>query len=294
MKILVVGITDKNIQLRRLREEAQKRGHDLIGCLSAELSIVADPKKFNLKIRNHDITKFDLIYLWAMGKRRWEWYVAAHFLSKNFGTKIVNRKVIDNNYLYYLTPAIDYLRQIEYNLPLPKTAIILSPNDTKSILNEFKFPIILKVPNGRQGRGVFKIKTKEELLSQVKNILATEPSAIIREFIPNNGDIRIFTVGYKAIGGMKRTPPKGDFRSNISQGGSGEPYDLKSNPEVKKIAENLSFITQTEIAGVDIMLDKNTGKPYVLEINPGPQFEGLEKFTGVNAAGKIISYFETL
>jgi glutathione synthase/RimK-type ligase-like ATP-grasp enzyme len=29
-----------------------------------------------------------------------------------------------------------------------------------------------------------------------------------------------------------------------------------------------------------------------LEINPSPQFEGFEKYTGVNVGEKIIEYFE--
>jgi glutathione synthase/RimK-type ligase-like ATP-grasp enzyme len=117
---------------------------------------------------------------------------------------------------------------------------------------------------------------------------------VIREYIPNDGDIRVFCVGYSAIGAMKRTPPKGDFRSNISVGGSGTEYDLSKNPKVKEIAEKFSRVMELEIAGVDVMIHKDIGEPYILEINPGPQFMGLEKYTKTNAALEIIKYFEFL
>ena len=144
----------------------------------------------------------------------------------------------------------------------------------------------------RQGKGVFKIDSPQALVSFWKKFKGEKEALLVREYIPNDGDIRVFTVGYQAIGAMKRVPKKGDFRSNISQGGQGSPFNLKKNPEVKKIAEQLSRLTRTEIAGVDIMIHQKTGKPYVLEINPGPQFTGLEKYTQTNAAFKIIEYFE--
>jgi ribosomal protein S6--L-glutamate ligase len=136
--------------------------------------------------------------------------------------------------------------------------------------------------------------SKDEIEKIIKENKEISPSFIIREFIPNDGDIRVFTVGYLAIGAMKRIPPEGDFRSNISLGGTGENYELEKYPKVKLLAEKAAEITGTEIAGVDIILHKETGNPYILEVNPGPQFTGFEKYTGVNAALEIIKYFEIL
>ena len=238
---------------------------------------------------------YDLIYLWAVGKRRWDWYAACLHLSKTQGTIVVNKKVIDPSYNYYLTSSIDYLKQVEEGLPFPKTSVIFSEKAVDNIINEYKYPVILKTSEGRQGRGVFKVEDESELREKVKRILKKSPSVIIREYIPNDGDIRVFTVGYKAIGAMKRTPTtEGEFRSNISVGGKGEKYELESYPDIRDLAEKASLITKTEIAGVDIMINKDSGKPFILEVNPGPQFTGLEKYTGVNAALEIIKYFEML
>lgn len=294
MRLLIVGLV-KNIQLDRIREEAEKNGHVVDGCYTADLAINTSSEHFDIYIRGEKVTdNYDLIYLWTVGKRRWEWYTAAYYLNKTYGTKIVNNKAISSDYNYYLTPASDYLKQYESKLEFPKSIVAFSPKHLDKALESFEFPVIIKRSNGRQGKGVYKINSKEELEAISKEILQDDTSFVIREFIPNDGDIRIFTVGYKAIGGMLRTPKVGDFRSNISQGGSGEAFDLQSAPEIREIAEKMSEITQTEVAGVDIIIDKNTNKPYVLEINPGPQFEGLEKYTGVNAAGEIVKYFDRL
>lgn len=294
MKILIVGLV-KNDQLERLKQEAQKRGHSLDGCYVSELVIETGNNFFEPTLRGKSLEDYDLIYLWSVGQRRWEWYTVALYLSEKIGTKIVNQKAIDPEYNFYLTPAIDYLKQVNSDLSFPRSAIIFSHKSVESVINNFEFPLILKVSGGRQGKGVFKLENKEDLIQKSKELEEITPSQVIREFIPNDGDIRIFTVGYKAIGAMKRTPTKeGEFRSNISQGGKGEKYDLAKNPQIQEIAQKASEVLKTEIAGVDIIINKETGKPYILEINPGPQFTGLEKFTGVNAALEIIKYFESL
>lgn len=293
MKILVVGLV-KNHQLARLLEEAEKRGHSLDGCYGSDLVIEASAENFVPRVRGKTFEGYDLIYLWALGKRRWEWYTACLYLVKKYKTIVVNRKAIEPDHHYYLSPAADYLRQTENKLPYPRSVIVFSSKGLREVLAGYEFPLIVKVSDGRQGRGVYKVKTYKELERVVREITKEKKACVIREFIPNKGDIRVFTVGYRALGAMARTPKEGDFRSNISQGGSGAKYDLDLNPRVREIAEKASRVTRTEIAGVDIVISEKDGKPYILEINPGPQFTGFEKYTGINAAAAIVEYFESL
>jgi hypothetical protein len=94
MKILVAGLV-KNIQVQRLQEEAQKKGHIVEGCFASDLVIHASPTAFEAVLKDgRDLLQYDLIYL-IVGSRRWEWYVAAKWLEEIKGTKIVNHKVID-------------------------------------------------------------------------------------------------------------------------------------------------------------------------------------------------------
>jgi len=150
--------------------------------------------------------------------------------------------------------------------------------------------MILKISGAHRGEGIILAKTRSEVFDFLKNNKGKV--FLSRQFIPNDGDIRVFCVGYKAIGAMKRIPPKGDFKSNISVGGKGMALKMEQHPEVIKIAEEASLLFKIEIAGVDIIIDKQTGKKYVLEINVGPQFLGLEKYTGINVVKAIIDYFE--
>jgi len=292
MKILIVGLV-KNIQLTRLKEEGEKRGHTVDGCYSAELVIKAGNKAFKPTLRGKEISDYHLIYL-MVSKRRWEWYTAALYLKEKYGTVIVNRKVLDPSYNLFLTPAIDYLKQTQEEIPYPESAVVYTHRSLVGATENIGFPLILKTSEGRQGKGVYKIESNQELVKKVRELENQSRFFVIREFIPNEGDIRVFTVGHKAIGAMERIPPKGDFRSNISVGGKGEKFDLEKYQEIAKLAEKSSEVTKTEIAGVDIIVHKDTKKPYVLEVNPAPQFAGLEKYTKTNAALEIIKYFESL
>jgi len=292
MKILIAGLI-KSGQVDRLREEAEKRGHTLEGIYSSDLVIYSSPDKFEPTLKGVPFDH-DLIYLWVISKRRWEWIAASYFLNKTKGIKIVNQKMVDPSYVYIHSAAADYLKQTENNLPFPKSAVVCKPQVVDEVMKDFQYPVIIKKSIGRKGKGVFKVNSAEEIKKIIRDHKEETPAFVIREFIPNDGDIRVFTVGYRAIGAMKRTPAKGNFRSNLYQGGKGSAYDLSHNPRIKEIAEKISELTRTEIAGVDIVLHAETGEPYILEVNAGPQFKGLEKYTKINAALEIIKYFESL
>lgn len=294
MKILIVGLV-KNSQLARLKEEGQKRGHIVNGCYVKNLIVQASNDVFLPSLLNDDLEKYNLVYLWALGKRSWEWYVACDYLHQKKGTIVVNYKTIDPEYKLYSTVASTYYKLFKEKILFPKSTIVFSSNFIKEAIKGYSFPVVVKTVRGRQGRGVYKVENINALIELSRELEQLKRGFIIREFIPNDGDIRVFTVGYKAIGAMKRTPSKKEeFRSNISLGGKGEKYDLESSPKVRNIAERVAKLTRTQIAGVDIMIHKQTNDPYVLEVNPGPQFTGFEKYTGVNAASEIINYFEKL
>ena len=292
MKILVVGKVTDN-QVARLKEEAEKRGHNLINASSYDLFIATDENHFLPKITGANLTDFDLIYLLTVGDRKWEWYLACQYLSEKYGTKIVDQKVVDPNYKIFFSPTAELKKQVENGINFPKTTVVVSAKTVAQALINFSFPVIVKTSHLQRGLGVSLVNSTEKIKEIIAKYKKESPSFFIREFIPNDGDIRVFVIGYKALGAMKRTPKEGDFRSNISRGGLGTKFDLNSNPQIKEIAEKMALLNQSEIAGVDIIIHKETGVPYVLEINRGPQFAGFEKYTGLNAAKAIIEYFES-
>jgi glutathione synthase/RimK-type ligase-like ATP-grasp enzyme len=130
-----------------------------------------------------------------------------------------------------------------------------------------------------------------------------------------NWDLRIFVLGGKAIGAMKRTAVGDEFRSNFSLGGKVEKWDLSKSDKI--IAENVAKACGLDYCGVDIMkgpksylnlpLRHDVGGPsltkegrdqeneyvsYVLEVNRQCQFQGFEKATNINVARKLIEFIK--
>ena len=86
---------------------------------------------------------------------------------------------------------------------------------------------------------------------------------------------------------VELSPGKGDFRSNIHQGGHGR--RLTPNEDLTILGLSASRALGLEIAGVDMVI-RDDGRTQVLETNYSPGFKGLEEITGIDIASRIIAF----
>ena len=89
---------------------------------------------------------------------------------------------------------------------------------------------------------------------------------------------------------MKRQAKKGDFRSNLHQGGKG--INIKLSEEERQVAIKSAQAMGLEVAGVDMLQSKRG--PLLIEVNASPGLEGIEKTTNINVAKKIIKHIEKI
>jgi RimK family alpha-L-glutamate ligase len=174
-------------------------------------------------------------------------------------------------------------------LPYPKTffgshQIILEAG------KDWRFPLILKDTAGKKGKGTFFIKS----FSSLKRVLAGSKKRefLLQEYIPNDGDIRIFLVGSKILGAVKRGPK---IKKLVLDRSLGKAKELKPVPRqggvlAQKAASSLGL----DIAGVDLVINQKTGKPVIIEVNRAPQFTVFMKKTGVNVPREIVDYLLSL
>jgi ribosomal protein S6--L-glutamate ligase len=85
-----------------------------------------------------------------------------------------------------------------------------------------------------------------------------------------------------------REAKKGEFRSNIHQGGLAK--KVRITAEEKRLAIKAAKIFKLDVAGVDI-IRSNKG-PLLLEVNSSPGLEGIESITGKDIANEIIVAIE--
>ena len=292
MKVLLVGLV-KAPQVGRLRDEGREDGHIVQGCYPTDLGLRLKGGQVRATLGgDRPLEDFDIFFLWALARHKHEWYVALEAIKKTKPIVVIDGRCLRASPRHQPTPAWEYRLQVEGGMPFPRSAIISSPRSVDAVASSFEFPVVVKGSQSRQGRGVKLARTKKELMEIVREMGQSYPAAVLREFIPNEGDIRVFTVGYKAIGAMLRRAPEGEFRNNISQGATGYPFDLEAHPEVRELAERLSRSMEIEVAGVDVIIHKETGKAYLLEINPGPEIAGIERYTGLNVAKNLLDYFD--
>jgi len=185
-----------------------------------------------------------------------------------------------------------YSQQIlaQNNLPVPKTMLVKFPVNIELVEKNLGFPVVVKTLSGSQGSGVFLAETKRTFDDLIQLIEATNKTAniILQEFIQTSKgtDLRVFTIGGRAIACFKRTNKEGGFKANFSAGGEVEPYEI--TPEIEWLASQTSSILNLDMAGIDLLFDNNHFK--VCEANSSPGFEGLEQASNINVPKEIFHY----
>lgn len=162
----------------------------------------------------------------------------------------------------------------------------------------YNWPIIIKGSGGDRGTRVYKADNLEEMEKLIKNLRKSETEEgkryMLQEYIPNDGDYRLFVLGEKVLGIMKRSSQnKNEFRNNYSAGGSVEVAELPE--EIKQLAVRAAKICGLAVAGVDVAFrDNDMKKPVIWEVNKGPQFKGLMAATGIDVPMEIVKYLASL
>lgn len=291
MRVAILSNGNANYSTKRLKEEAEKRGHSvrIVKYKNAYISI--DEKNPKVMYSGKELGEYDVIIPRI-----------ASSMTK-YGTTVVRQletiypKAFFMNKSLAITRARDKLRSTQLlakaGVAIPKTVISRNTTDIDDLLEEIGgTPAIIKLARGTHGNGVVLAETKKAAKSVLQAFYlnnADGTNVLLQEFIKESAgtDIRAFVVGSQVVASMKRQSLDDDFRSNLHKGGLGEPIKLTS--EERKMAVKAAKAMGLMIAGVDLM--RSDRGPLVLEVNASPGF-GIEKVTYRNVAGKIIEYIE--
>ena len=180
----------------------------------------------------------------------------------------------------------------ENNIPVPKTMLVKFPLNVELVRSQIGFPAVVKTLSGSQGKGVFLSPTEDHFNDLMQLIEVTNPTAniIIQEFVESSygRDVRVLTIGGRAVAAMERYTEDETFKANYSSGGKVRSIEI--TPEIEWMASEASRLLGLDIAGVDLLYDGDHFK--VCEVNSSPGFEGLESCTGVNVASEIYHFLK--
>jgi alpha-L-glutamate ligases, RimK family len=158
------------------------------------------------------------------------------------------------------------------------------------VIEALGFPMVVKESFGSFGQQVYLVNNENELQQKVAQI-APKPM-LFQQFIKSSfgRDIRLQVVGNEVVACMYRFTEQGDFRANITNGGSMKPY--KPTKEQCDLAIRCCQIIGLDFAGVDILFGEQE-EPILCEVNSNAHFKNIYDCTGVNAADIILEHIKS-
>ncbi|HET9098291.1 MAG TPA: RimK family alpha-L-glutamate ligase [Candidatus Saccharimonadales bacterium] len=286
MKIVILSKGPGNYSTKRLREEAQARGHEVRVINYAKCYVTLERGNPVVHYKGEEVRDVDvLIPRIASSLTRYGSAMVRQFEMQNIPTTISSIAIVRSR---------DKLRSMQLlskaGVGMPKTVFARETADFAGVLEQVGgAPVIIKVPRGTHGNGVVLAETRKAALAVMQAFYVEGVSFLVQEYIAESAgvDIRAFVVNGKVVASMVRQSLDDDFRSNIHQGGEGVP--VKLSPEERKTAQKAARAMGLPLAGVDMM--RSDRGPLVLEVNASPGF-AIEKVTGKNVAAPIIEYAE--
>ncbi len=154
------------------------------------------------------------------------------------------------------------------------------------------YPFIIKVLEGTQGNGVYLVENELKAKKLFDDLTLQKAKIVLQEFIEEfrGKDIRAFVIGDKVVAAYMRVAKGNDFRSNIHRGGTGKIVHLTD--EEKKLAVGAVKCLGLDVAGVDIL--RSHKGSMVIEVNSSPGLEGVEQYTKIGVAEKIVEFIENM
>ncbi len=194
------------------------------------------------------------------------------------------------------------------NIPTPKTTV-MTADDMERIQRKVNaiggnFPVVCKLLDGKKGIGVFILDSYMSLKSTLETIFKLVPNAeiLLQNKIESDYDLRIHVFNksyarqsnnkenFEIIGVMRRNKIEGDFRTNFSLGGTIEAFELTDDQ--KKLAIDTAAAVKCKWCGVDMIIDKNTGDNYIIEVNASPGVKGITSVSEVPPIDYIFDFLK--
>ncbi len=224
-------------------------------------------------LTNRDIASFDGIYFELWYKAQQQALAVAQY-AKTHKVPFFSEELLK---IMPMTKVGEVACLADKKIPLPDTFISSCRQIKKSFERTppFLYPLIVKAADGYGGKKNFLVDTYQDLQKILDSHKGTQ--FVIQEYIPNDCDYRCLVFGEEIKCVLKRTrdTASSSHLNNTSAGGKGEivALDSLSITARKAVLAAARTLNRDSFAGVDLMINKETGQPYILEVNQTPQIE---------------------
>ena len=290
MKIAMLARNPNLYSHKRLVEAAEAKGHeiDIINTTQCNMNITAHRPQVLYQGESLTLRGYDAV-IPRIGASITFYGLAVLRQFEMMGVWPLNESVA-------IGRSRDKLRSLQLlsreGIGLPVTGFANSASQAEEMIKMVNGPpVVIKLLEGTRGIGVILSNTMSSAKSVFEAFRGAKINILVQEFIKEAGgaDIRAFVIGNRVVGAMMRQGEPGEFRSNLHRGGSS--MKIRITPEERSTAVRAAKVMGLNVAGVDL-LRSNHG-PVLMEINSSPGLEGIEKVTGLDIAGQIISFIES-
>ena len=178
-------------------------------------------------------------------------------------------------------------RLAEAGLPVPPTVACQHADAALEAFVALGGDVVVKPLFGSEGRGMVRVSDPEMAWRTFRTLERTQSVLYVQQFIRHPGwDLRLFVLGGKVLALMRRTA-RGDWRTNVAQGGSAE--SMRPGRVESELALRTAAALGAPLAGVDLLPGPDGGW-YVIEVNAVPGWRALAPVTGIDVAAAIVRH----
>jgi len=192
----------------------------------------------------------------------------------------------------------EYMRLNCYGLAVPqtfcaKTALLKSRY--AELMTKLGLPFVLKEIRSDKGKNNYLVQ-KQQDFDDILKAAPADYDYLAQQYIENDGFYRIYVMGKEVDLAIWRSPSahKNRLKTHLNKpAGSANATNVPLNDvagEAQDLALGAANCLNRQIAGVDLLQDKVTGKWYILEVNNDPQIRS-GSFVNDKAA-MVAKYFE--
>ncbi len=174
-------------------------------------------------------------------------------------------------------------------LSVPETWVGESAAEAQEAFEALGGDVVVKPLFGSEGRGLVRVSDPELALRTFRTLERLGCVLYVQRFVKNPGfDIRVFVLGGRILGAIRRFATAGEWRTNVAVGGRPEACGLE--PDVERLAIRSAKAVGAVMAGVDLLPDLENGGWTVLEVNAVPGWKALANETRVDVAAAILAH----
>lgn len=287
MKICILSRRASLYSTRRLADSAKSRGHEVVVVDPLKCYINITSSKPEVHFGEQVLNDVDAV-IPRIGASITFFGTAVLRQFEMMGVFCVNESVA-------ITRSRDKLRALQIfsrkGIGMPVSGFAHSTKMTKDLIRMVGgAPLVIKLLEGTQGRGVVLAETAKAAESVIDAFRGMDAHFLVQAFVKESSgeDIRCLVIGDKVVAAMMRVAKEGEFRSNLHLGATAKP--VKITPAERREAVRAAKALGLNVAGVDLMRSKDG--PVIIEVNSSPGLNGIENCTNKDVASLIIEFIE--